>query len=213
MLGCMVTAMALISSCSGEDGKDGLNGTNGTNGVDGATGPAGSDGIACWDLNANGVGDIEEDMNGDEFVDALDCQGPQGEAGPAAQRIIVDTTGETPGATSIELDVPELTQAVLDTHIVLTYITDGSNFWSIPAAIPTAFFNFDLVVRYEVGLIEIRELIGTGWDPDLFPEVHIVLIETASMGGKSQADVMASLKAAQVDVNNYEEVKKFFGLK
>ncbi len=29
----------------------------------------------CWDLNGNGVADPEEDINGDNEFDALDCQG------------------------------------------------------------------------------------------------------------------------------------------
>ncbi len=34
----------------------------------------GADGISCWDLNQNGIGDLpDEDLNGDGTVDALDC--------------------------------------------------------------------------------------------------------------------------------------------
>jgi hypothetical protein len=44
------------------------------------------DGIACWDLNGNGVGDLPaEDINVDLVVDVNDCtgaQGPQGLQGP-----------------------------------------------------------------------------------------------------------------------------------
>jgi hypothetical protein len=42
---------------------------------------AGTPGLNCWDRNGNGQADPEEDLNGDENVDALDCQGPQGEPG------------------------------------------------------------------------------------------------------------------------------------
>ena len=43
----------------------------------GPIGPTGSDGVACWDLNGNGVFKIwaNEDINGDGSFDALDCQG------------------------------------------------------------------------------------------------------------------------------------------
>lgn len=37
--------------------------------------------ISCWDLNANGNADPQEDRNQDGVVDVLDCQGPPGEAG------------------------------------------------------------------------------------------------------------------------------------
>ncbi|HNS51557.1 MAG TPA: SUMF1/EgtB/PvdO family nonheme iron enzyme [Anaerolineae bacterium] len=54
-------------------------------------GPQGIPGLACWDVNGDGIQDVSEDVNGDGVYDALDCQGaqgiqgdpgPQGEAGP-----------------------------------------------------------------------------------------------------------------------------------
>ena len=74
----------------GAPGADGQDGAPGADGQDGAPGMDGADGINCWDLNGNGEGDItedetNEDLNGDEVVDVLDCQGPiglQGLQGP-----------------------------------------------------------------------------------------------------------------------------------
>jgi hypothetical protein len=62
----------------GIKGINGLNGTNGTNGVNGINGKDGANGLNCWDLNANGVCDTNEDKNGDGVCNALDCAGPQG---------------------------------------------------------------------------------------------------------------------------------------
>jgi len=56
-----------LAGCEGDDGSNGTNGTNGTDGTDGAAGQA------CWDLNNNGVGDPEEDLNSDGVVDVYDC--------------------------------------------------------------------------------------------------------------------------------------------
>lgn len=82
----------------GPAGPTGLRGPEGTAGPTGAQGPAGvsgadgADGVACWDLNQNGVGDLDEDINLDGKVDVLDCQGepgpagPQGPAGPKGDR-------------------------------------------------------------------------------------------------------------------------------
>ncbi len=83
-----LACMALAAGCNngGIFGSD--RGTDSTN-----DNPAGStieardgvDGLNCWDLNSNGVGDPDEDINGDGVFDALDCQGaqgPQGERGP-----------------------------------------------------------------------------------------------------------------------------------
>ena len=53
-----------IGGCEGDDGAPGADGVAGTDGADG---------IACWDLNGNGIGDPEEDLNNDDVVDVLDC--------------------------------------------------------------------------------------------------------------------------------------------
>lgn len=55
----------------------------GKQGPPGPEGPAGSDGLSCWDTNANGVGDPDEDKNGDGHYTAEDCQGPPGPMRPA----------------------------------------------------------------------------------------------------------------------------------
>ncbi len=57
-------------------GEDGEPGEPGSPGADGEPGAAGQD---CWDLNGNGVGDAEEDLNGDGQVDVLDCHGTDGD--------------------------------------------------------------------------------------------------------------------------------------
>ena len=56
-----------LAGCEGDDGAPGADGSDGTDGTDGAAGQA------CWDLNNNGVGDPEEDINGDGSVDVYDC--------------------------------------------------------------------------------------------------------------------------------------------
>ncbi len=66
----------------GPAGADGAGG-GGAKGDTGDTGEAGADGLSCWDLNADGIGDPAEDINGDGNFDALDCQGEQGLQGAA----------------------------------------------------------------------------------------------------------------------------------
>jgi formylglycine-generating enzyme required for sulfatase activity len=44
-------------------------------------GPQGIPGLACWDLNGDGMQDAAEDVNLDGLWDAADCQGAQGEPG------------------------------------------------------------------------------------------------------------------------------------
>jgi len=60
----LIAGMLFLAGCSGDDGTDGLDGKDG---VDGASG------VACWDLNENGVKDPEEDLNGDGEIDVVDC--------------------------------------------------------------------------------------------------------------------------------------------
>ena len=57
-------------------------GEQGEDGPAGAAGADGADGISCWDLNQNGVADLDfEDANGDGVVDVGDCLGADGEDG------------------------------------------------------------------------------------------------------------------------------------
>lgn len=48
-------------------------GDNGTDGADGLNGSDGAAGLNCWDLNGDGQGNPDEDLNGDGFVDTFDC--------------------------------------------------------------------------------------------------------------------------------------------
>ncbi len=68
-----------IPGLPGSDGAPGLPGLQGEQGPQGETG---ADGIACWDLNGNGIPDlISEDINNDGSVDAKDCRGANGSDG------------------------------------------------------------------------------------------------------------------------------------
>lgn len=77
LLSTVLLAFAMVGC---EDGKDGADGAGGIAGVDGVAGAVGADGISCWDLNANQIGDPEEDLNSDGAVDALDCNALSGGA-------------------------------------------------------------------------------------------------------------------------------------
>ncbi len=74
------------ADCQGPEGPMGPQGPQGPQGHTGAmgqTGPAGTDGLNCWDLNANSTCDLAtEDTNTDGICDTADCQGPQGPTGP-----------------------------------------------------------------------------------------------------------------------------------
>jgi hypothetical protein len=80
---------------TGSQGVQGLQGTPGEPGAPGAQGDAGPDGLACWDLNGDGVQDTTEDINSDGVWNALDCQGPQGEQGPPGSADAWSLTGSS----------------------------------------------------------------------------------------------------------------------
>ena len=65
----------------GDQGDPGPQGEQGVPGPQGDPGLDGADGLACWDLNGDGVQDPEEDLNTDGSWDTLDCQGPEGPQG------------------------------------------------------------------------------------------------------------------------------------
>jgi octaheme c-type cytochrome (tetrathionate reductase family) len=81
----LLVSVFLAFAIAGCEGDDGAAGADGADGVDGAPGADGADGLACWDLNGNGVGDPEEDLNGDGVFDALDCNALAGGAYEAQQ--------------------------------------------------------------------------------------------------------------------------------
>ena len=62
-----------LAGCEGSDGARGADCADGVAGTDGADGAPGADGQSCWDLNGNGAGDPEEDINGDGIVNVYDC--------------------------------------------------------------------------------------------------------------------------------------------
>ncbi len=67
LVGVVLIAFTFAACEDGKDGADGAAGLAGLAGADGASG------VSCWDLNANGAPDPEEDLNGDGSVDVFDC--------------------------------------------------------------------------------------------------------------------------------------------
>jgi hypothetical protein len=99
------------SGGSGPQGSAGADGVDGRDGVDGSDGAAGQDGVNCWDLNGDGVGDLEtEDTNGDGVVNVEDCRGADAASGMSFFDTFIDdffTIGNGSYG-SIRLDVGNL---------------------------------------------------------------------------------------------------------
>lgn len=65
-----------VEGPQGEPGPQGGQGPQGEPGLDGTS----EHGIRCWDLNGDGMGTADEDINNDGIYDISDC--PEGEQGP-----------------------------------------------------------------------------------------------------------------------------------
>lgn len=170
----LLAAVALVVSFvipgptgpAGEIGPDGARGDTGATGGIGPTGPqgpagpSGSDGVACWDLNGNGVGDVTtEDINGDTNVDVLDCTGPTGPAGIPGPGTLMNYSVVTAGMTisgctnvnQVDLNVTSAGTVVVTSmiHFWIEHTsgtTDGLSFHNTdvgPADCPSAFDGFN----------------------------------------------------------------------
>ena len=66
IVGIILSIFVIVIACMPEDGVDGMDGADGSNGIN------------CWDLNSNGINDLNEDINKDGIFDTLDCRGEDG---------------------------------------------------------------------------------------------------------------------------------------
>jgi len=219
----MVSMTVALVSCSGSDGETGPAGKDGANGTNGIDGVAGSDGVSCWDLNGNGTGDAEEDVNDDGNFDALDCQGENGTNGVDGNANVTEHT--------FNLDIfGDYSELILDLNQIVDepanyaylYYLVAENDDNVKISIPGLIF---------VGGDQAEVVVGTNTatgqlfiyfsDPyedapyqvngSPFPGLIVVAIELTNTG-KTSENVMSELKAAGVDTGDYDAVAAYFGL-
>ena len=148
--------------------------------------------------------------------------GPAGPAGPAGIDGIDGTNGENGNANVVSVlledqtiengtntyDFPELTQSIFDTGVVLGYVkVSSSDFWeSLPLAIAG-----DIALDIDKIEVERLTLLSTFTQSGL--NLRFIFIEgTSSTGKTSHISILDELKAAGVDINNYDQVIDYFGL-
>lgn len=149
----------------GEKGDDGDQGPQGPTGAQGPQGLQGSNGIACWDLNENGVIDFPmEDINGDASVDVNDCtglMGPMGPQGPAGPGTLMEFSYTV-------IDTPLTDTCTAMTNVVVSITVPGPGFMLV-----TAFA--DLGIFHSLGTSDFWRLVisdtpgdcsGTVWRTD-----------------------------------------------
>ncbi|MHA1679630.1 MAG: LamG-like jellyroll fold domain-containing protein [Promethearchaeota archaeon] len=80
-----------INGTDGINGGDGADGDDGDDGIDGTDGVDGDDGLNCWDINENGLCDLQvEDVNSDGVCNQTDCIGDTGEGGLDGRNATID---------------------------------------------------------------------------------------------------------------------------
>jgi len=227
-----LVSMALIGlaitlgSCSGSDGETGPQGKQGVAGLDGSDGSDGSDGISCWDLNGNGAGDADEDINNDGNFDALDCQGSDGADGADGTNGVDGNANVQQFAYDITLfgDYGNLTLDLLNivdqpsNYAFLYYIVDFDGLtYSIPGPLYNEYYT---TVYTDVGSGGNSFYIDFFNTPDdtvavvpngLFTQVIVVAMELTN-GAKNSESLIADLKDAGVDTSDYNAVANYFGL-
>jgi len=118
-----VVALTLSLGLAGCDGDDG------SAGAAGAAGTSGTDGQSCWDLNANGVGDLpDEDVNGDGVVDVLDCGAGSDPVAAAIDAAKVESCATCHGDVGVDKH-----QAVYDQYVdASTFVLTLNSVASVP---------------------------------------------------------------------------------
>jgi len=226
---CKVLIMFMLAgtiglvSCSGDDGEQGpqgvpgKDGTNGTNGVDGTDG---TNGISCWDLNGNGTGDADEDINQDGNFDGLDCQGVDGTNGidgnANVQQFFYDIT-LFGNYSNLTLDLLNIVDQPAN-YAFIYYLTDfDGKAYSIPGPLYNVYYTTVSTDVVSGGNSLYIDFFNSSDDTQasvpnaLFTQVIVVAMELTN-GAKNSESLFSDLKAAGVDTNDYHAVAKYFGL-
>jgi hypothetical protein len=163
---------------------------------------------------------------------AIGPKGEQGEQGPAGDNgedgnanvntYVYNLSSES--GSSIPVDLPDLTQSVIDNDLIIGYLQNGAGsgtYYPVPASVwPNGTGGFyDIAVDIAVGKYWVHFYqVGTQTFMDVssveLGKLKIVIAEsTNTTTGKSgKESIRESLKSAGVDINDYFAVMDFFGL-
>lgn len=142
--------------------------------------------------------------------------GTNGEDGNANVQTFVFDTSAFSGI-EISLNIPEITQDVIENDVIISYIFNGINYYQVPGGGPGA----DYVTRswFRVGTFYIP---FHNWDGTTYnisagdvDSVKVILIEsTSTTTGKTNAkqQVYNELNQAGVDVTDYYAVCDYYGI-
>lgn len=133
-----------------------------------------ADGLSCWDLNGNGVGDLDsEDTNADGVVDVQDCRA--GSAGGGQRRVLAQAVVRADGTLESGFAIMSVARTALGAYTVVVDVTSvrlaGStiaadvpvfitvNAGALASGVPTAYYQN--VTLTETALTISVQIIGT----------------------------------------------------
>ncbi len=237
LLGCLLATMTFIS-CSGKDGINGEQGIQGESGKNGTNGNPGSNGIKCWDLDADGINSDSEDTNGDGEFNDLDCQGTNGANGENGENGEDGEDGED-GNANVQVAHIDMSTFGGD-HIFGFNLVDDTDLDITIEELPNYVFFYylehaDTEKYYNapgqlyLNASYVRRFVGDTPDAiffsfyetldDTFYQVPIgewnslkIVALEISLGNKNGNEVLAQLKAAGIDTDDYNAVMGYFGL-
>lgn len=238
----LLCAAITLTSCSGEDGTDGLDGDPGVPGLNGTPGTNGDDGVNCWDLNGDGLAtittddDTNEDRNGDNEVNSLDCQGETGETGPTGEvgnanvQAFVYHVNDLVNADYDTLNIPldvyiDVENDDISNYAYLVYLESTVGpIYSIPGhgANNTHYARLFVDPANVQIVVQFYDLDDNDFlvPQNLYENIIVVAIELTNNfnngGGQTvkggSEGIEEALKAASVDANDYDAVATYFGL-
>ena len=195
-ISCIVLALILslgLISCSGDDGATGPTGPTGVDGIDGTDGTDGADGTDGTD-GTDGSDGIVNVFSSAWF----------------------DPTWTVPGTNPDFIQpAPEITQAVLDSGVILVYMRSNGYLFSLPVS-----FQGDTVPKeynYWAYLNALRIWLWAESSvlPSITTQFRYVIIQGSvakSGAGNPQQDIYNELKTAGVDPKNHAEVCAYYGI-
>ncbi len=189
---CIILASCAKDGDPGPIGEDGTNGADGTDGTNGADGADGTDGT-------NGA-------NGNANVQTF---------------LFTDPEWNTVGVSIMELNIPAITEDVMNNDLILGYLRLGSiNWYSTDTYLPSGYLRS--FVELENYTIRAHNLDNTNdATPPIVAVAKIIIIESTNttettgngrVAVSPQQAILNQLATAGVDINDYEQVAAYYNL-
>jgi Collagen triple helix repeat (20 copies) len=189
---CLLLCIGL-TSCTGDTGPAGVDGTDGADGIDGADGADGRDGV-----------------DGEDGFDGQD-----GNANVIFSDWFAPTWTVPSTFAAFVHPVPDITQEILDTGVVLVYADMFNHIYPLPISFigdgnPKE-FNFWL----DLGALRIWFTAETDLTPDPDTRFRYILIPGSTAIAKSanpRQAIYNELEAAGVEIDDFASVCAYYGL-